>query len=101
MKRLRIMSYHPIARTEKCRAHLNTHRMGQIIKWCNKIKPQTLVCVENTSDKTKLRETPKTLITSQKPRRSLVMVKNQEIYGQSAANRQQCRKVQRLYGFGR
>ena len=95
------MSYHPIARTEKCHAHLNMHRMREIIEWCTKTQPLTLVCVQNTSDKTKLRETPKTWITSQQPREHLVMVKNPMIYGQSAANRCKYRQVQRLYGFGR
>ena len=63
--------------------------------------PQTLVCTSYACDKTKLRETPKTWITSKQPRKHLVMVKNPKIYGQSAANWHNSQKVQRLYGFGR
>ena len=99
---LRIMSKNSIARTEKCHAHPNVHKMRKINKWCNKNTPQTLVRGYNPPcDKTKLRETPKTWITSQQPRKHLVMVKNPKIDGQSAANWHISQQVQRLYGFGR
>jgi len=74
--------------------------MRQIIKWSIRKQPQALVCNSTACDKIKLRETPKTCVTSF-PRIPLVMVKNAKIYGQSAANWYNSQQVQRLYGFGR